>query len=142
MRNVRSRVSEFCLTEGFPLSMRNLESLICTAKAAHRRAINIGEEFRVGASVLTAAHQIYPGCNVESSVVGATVCAERSAICNAIASVDCALVVALAIYSDGAAFLKPCPKCSAYITEVGRRQNWKVMVLTYNEALGIRMIRS
>lgn len=42
--------------------------------------------FHVGAALLTDCGQIIAGCNVENSSFGLTICAERTAVCRAIAS--------------------------------------------------------
>lgn len=41
--------------------------------------------YRVGAAVLTDSGEIFTGCNVENASYGLTICAERVAVCSAIA---------------------------------------------------------
>jgi len=41
--------------------------------------------YRVGAAVLGKSGEIYTGCNVENASYGATICAERNALCHGVA---------------------------------------------------------
>ncbi len=59
--------------------------LIQAAKRGMANAYCPVTGFPVGAAVLTAAGNIYQGCNVQSVISGMGVCAERSAIDHAVA---------------------------------------------------------
>ncbi|MCX7717662.1 MAG: cytidine deaminase [Candidatus Sumerlaeaceae bacterium] len=63
---------------------RRLE-LLRAARLARAHAYAPYSRFRVGAAVLCGDGRIVPGCNVENSSFGLTVCAERVAIGAAIA---------------------------------------------------------
>ena len=54
------------------------------AFAAGENAYAPYSEFKVGAALLTADGEIFTGCNIENGSFGATVCAERVAIFNAV----------------------------------------------------------
>lgn len=69
-----------------------LVQLLAEARNAARSAYNPYSKFPVGAAVLVMKpngdHFIYRGCNIENAVHGATVCAERVALCSALAAND------------------------------------------------------
>ena len=58
--------------------------LIQEAKGAQKNSYAPYSRFNVGAALLTKDGEIYKGCNIENSSYGATICAERVAIGNAI----------------------------------------------------------
>jgi len=60
-------------------------TLLDRARAAQANAFAPYSNFRVGAAVRTAEHDIASGCNIENASYGLSMCAERVAIFLAIA---------------------------------------------------------
>ena len=74
--------------------------------------------FRVGAAVEDAAGTVYLGCNVESASYGLSICAERSAIFNAVASGAVRPFAAMAVSCiDAAGKCSPCGACRQVMFE-------------------------
>jgi cytidine deaminase len=71
-------------------------------------------KFPVGAAVLTGSGTIFRGCNVENASYGLTVCAERVAICSALASGQREFPV-LCVSLQGMAV--PCGACRQFLVE-------------------------
>lgn len=71
--------------------------LLEKAKKASENSYSPYSNFPVGACVLMESGKTYIGTNVENSSFGATICAERSAIVNAIVNGE-RKIVAVAIY--------------------------------------------
>ncbi|MFL2870968.1 MAG: cytidine deaminase [Pirellulaceae bacterium] len=70
--------------------------------------------FKVGAAVRSENGDIYVGCNVESSVLGLTQCAERAAITALIAS-GLTTFTAIAVVTNTGDF--PCGSCRQFLAE-------------------------
>jgi cytidine deaminase len=64
------------------------QQLIQAACEVRQRAHCDYSDFQVGAALLTQAGKTYVGCNVENISYGLTICAERSAVCAAVAAGD------------------------------------------------------
>ena len=62
------------------------QQLLDQARRAREAAYAPYSSFKVGAAVLTAAGEIFSGCNIENASLGATICAERVAIFRAVAA--------------------------------------------------------
>jgi cytidine deaminase len=73
-------------------------------------------EFHVGAAVLTDNGDIVAGANVENASYGVTICAERAAVCSAIAAGH-KKIVAVAVATAGGH--SPCGACRQVLSEFG-----------------------
>jgi len=75
-------------------------------------------KFRVGAALyLPEAKQIVCGVNIENASYGATICAERSALCSAISQFGVQAISALAVASDAEDPAVPCAQCLQFMAE-------------------------
>ena len=70
----------------------------------------------MGAAVLTAAGEIFSGCNIENASLGATICAERVAILTAVAA-GARDLTALAVVADTPDPVAPCGLCRQVLAE-------------------------
>ena len=88
--------------------------LIGLARDAAGNAYNPYSDFQVGAALLTEDGTVFCGCNVENASYGLTICAERTAICSAIAAGYKAFT-SIAIVATRAA--TPCGACRQFLAE-------------------------
>ncbi|MCC6494595.1 MAG: cytidine deaminase [Pirellulales bacterium] len=72
--------------------------------------------FEVGAAVLTAAGELFAGCNVENASYGLTICAERAAVCAAVGAGHKQIIAAAVATEGGHA---PCGACRQVLCEFG-----------------------
>lgn len=93
-----------------------MQELIEQAKSAIKHSHAPYSEFRVAAAILDEAGQIHIGVNVENSSYGLTQCAERNAICTAVAK-GAKSIVAVVIYTPTAIPTPPCGACRQVIRE-------------------------
>ncbi len=106
--------------------MQNSE-LIEVAKNALKNAYTPYSKFNVGAALLTKDGKVYSGCNIENSSYGATVCAERVAIFNAVGDGEREFEkIAIVSQSDSEVFKNvageftfPCGICRQIMVEFG-----------------------
>ena len=74
--------------------------------------------FRVGAALLTAKDEVFPGCNVENASYGLTNCAERTAIFSAVAQSGQDLEIrAIVIVNEQDSPCSPCGACRQILWE-------------------------
>ena len=91
-------------------------ALLMAAREAKSRAYAPYSRFPVGAAVLTKKDAVYTGCNIENASLGVTVCAERTAVFNAVCSGERDLV-ALAVIADTPGYCRPCGACRQVLAE-------------------------
>lgn len=104
-----------------PLSTAEKERLLAGARAMLARAYAPYSKFHVGCAVLTESGATYTGCNVENASYGLTICAERAAICAAVAAEGEAVKIrALAVLNGNNAPCSPCGACRQVIFEFGQ----------------------
>ncbi len=95
--------------------MGDLEKTFAAALAARENAHAPYSKFKVGAAFLLADGSTVAGCNVENSSFGATICAERNAVCACVAQHGDVAAKALVIITDPKA--SPCGICLQVISE-------------------------
>lgn len=95
---------------------KSADELVQAAAAARKKAYAPYSKFKVGAAILTKDGKTYQGCNIENASYGATICAERSAVCNMIANGG-ADPIAIAICYNEEEFAVPCGICRQVLSE-------------------------
>ena len=92
------------------------DALVKAAILASRNAYCRYSGYHVGAAIQADNGEVFTGCNVENASYGLTVCAERTALFNAVAAGHRAFT-AIAIVADGPALPLPCGACRQVLTE-------------------------
>lgn len=95
------------------------KELVEKAYEAMEYAYTPYSNFNVGAALLTKSGKVYTGCNVEIASLGATNCAERTAIFKAISDGE-KEYTAIAVVSSSKDFTYPCGICRQVIVEFGK----------------------
>jgi cytidine deaminase len=105
------------------LTQEQTEQLIEAAQTVLLNAYAPYSQFQVGAAVLTRQGKIFTGCNVENVSYGLSICAERNAIANAVATEGGAIIeiVAIAIANNRQIPCSPCGACRQVIQEFGQK---------------------
>jgi cytidine deaminase len=93
--------------------------MLAVARRAAARAHAPYSGFHVGAAVLDERGRIHPGCNVENSSYGLTICAERAAVSRAVCS-GAKTVKAVLVFTDTDSLTPPCGACLQVIAEFGK----------------------
>ncbi|MBZ4673777.1 MAG: HAD-superfamily hydrolase, subfamily variant 3 [Spirochaeta sp.] len=99
-----------------------LDLAIEQAYEARKNAYTPYSKYKVGAAVVSSATgRVYSGCNVENSSYGATICAERNAIFNAITNEGTIGISLLVVVSEDAPPAPPCALCLQVLAEFSKK---------------------
>ena len=100
------------------LTDQQIERLVSVAVEVRKNAYAPYSKFQVGAVVLCqdvqGDEQIFAGCNVENASYGLSLCAERAAICTAVANQHQTILAVVVAASPRAL---PCGACRQFIHE-------------------------
>jgi cytidine deaminase len=93
------------------------KKLFAVAKKARANAHAPHSGCQVGAAIELTNGKIYPGCNVENSSYGGTVCAERGALQTAVCAEGRIRVREILVVTDSSPPWMPCGLCRQVISE-------------------------
>ncbi len=82
-----------------------------------QRALPTYSHFHVGAALLTGEGKVYRGANIENSSYSLTICAERTAVFNAVLEGE-KNFKAIAVAGDSPGFTPPCGACRQVLLEL------------------------
>ena len=115
-----------------------------------REAIKIRENayapysnFQVGACVLGRSGKMYVGCNIENSSYGATICAERTAISQAVAQGETSIQKIAIVGGSRGGSLESCPPCGIcrqVMREFSDPKTFEIILATSEEKYEIRTL--
>lgn len=90
--------------------------LIAQAKEAAKQAYSPYSGYRVGAALITKGGKVFTGCNIENASYSLTICAERSAVAQAVSAGETEFL-AIAVYVDSEKIFPPCGACRQVLME-------------------------
>ncbi len=92
------------------------KELALQAREAQKASYSPYSKFRVGAALLTKDGEVVHGANIENASYGLTVCAERTALFNAVLAGKKGFE-AIAVVGDMDDFCTPCGACRQVMAE-------------------------
>lgn len=95
-------------------------SLIKIAQEVCEKAYAPYSGFKVGAALLATSGQVYTGCNVENVSFGGTICAERAAVCAAVAAGEREYKAIAIAVATGNEDIVPCGICRQVLSEFSK----------------------
>jgi cytidine deaminase len=101
-----------------PIDASAWDALVAVARDVRLAAYAPYSRYRVGAALLLEDGRVVGGCNAENATYGATICAERGAICAAVAGGP-VRVVAVVVVTEGDEPGAPCGICRQVLSEFG-----------------------
>ncbi len=104
----------------YSLSVQEMQELLEQAEQARRFAYTPYSHFQVGAALLTKAHQVYTGCNIENAAFTPGNCAERTAIFKAVSEGNRsfeAIAITGGPEGESGTFCPPCGVCRQVMME-------------------------
>jgi cytidine deaminase len=105
---------------------RRMPELVQSAQEARSLAYAPYSQYLVGAALLGADGNVYPGCNVENASYGLSICAERNAVFHMVASGCRSWVAVVVATEDGAT---PCGACLQVLHEFAEAWNCPVVAV-------------
>ena len=96
------------------LSETDKKQLIEKAVDARKRSYSPYSHYPVGAAVLAESGKIYQGANIENAAYPSSICAERSAIFNAVSKGERKLLAIAVVTKNGGS---PCGGCRQRLAE-------------------------
>ncbi|NLZ69099.1 MAG: cytidine deaminase [Spirochaetales bacterium] len=106
-----------------------IKRMIEMARKTRENAYAPFSGFKVGAALLSAkTGRIYTGCNVENSSYGATICAERNAVLNAIANEGVIGIETLVVVTSSNPPYPPCAQCLQVLAEFTKSEAEVILV--------------
>ena len=91
------------------------KELYLEAKKVMENAYTPISHFNVGAAILTEDGEVFTGCNIENSSLGATICAERTACVKAVSTGNRKFEAIAVVCGDGE--VTPCGICRQFLYE-------------------------
>jgi len=98
----------------------DVNRLISLAKEVSLHSYSPYSKFPVGCAIMTNEGQVFTGCNVENVSFGLTICAERSAVFNAVSALGPEFKISrVVVYTPTDQPITPCGACRQVLREFG-----------------------
>lgn len=118
--------------------MINEKELVELAISAKSKSIATYSNFHVGAALLTDDEKIILGANIENASFGLTICAERTAVFQALLDGK-RKFMAIAVAGDSEEYLPPCGACRQILMEFCGKDLKVIMINVKGETKTLTM---